>query len=212
MKSFLLTISGNIGSGKTTLAKLLSDKLDWKVYYEPFVENPYLQDFYKEMDKWSFHSQIYFLIRRFGEMQDMIKTGEPLILDRSIYEDAEIFAKNLFRSGMMNERDYKCYRELYSTFLKYLKPPDFLIYLRSDVDLLMERIGNRSRDIEKNISKDYISALNENYEEWISEYKLSEIFVINVGKMSFLENEEHLNLIVETVRNLYYPKLCDRKS
>ena len=182
MRKHFITISGNIGAGKSSLTKMLSEKLGWIPFYESVEDNPYLEDFYNDMKKWSFHLQIYFLSKRFNDSHSILKLNESVILDRTLYEDGEIFARNLYELGNMSERDYKNYKQLYNILINYLPKPDLMIYLRSDVDFLLQRIKKRSRDFEASIPKEYLLRLNNYYEEWISKYKISDLLIIDVKK------------------------------
>jgi deoxyadenosine/deoxycytidine kinase len=199
MKKYYIAISGNIGSGKTSLAKRLSEKFGWKPFFESVEDNPYLCDFYANMKQWSFHLQIYFLSKRFNDFQNIIREESSVILDRTIYEDAEIFAKNLHDIGNITDRDYQNYRNLYNVLVQYFKPPDLMIYLRSDVDFLFDRIKKRSRNCESDISKEYLEQLNNNYEKWIGDYNLSELLIVNARKIDYVNNENHFDLIVNMI-------------
>lgn len=199
MRKYFITISGNIGAGKSSLTKLLSEKFGWKPFYESVEDNPYLQDFYADMNKWSFHLQIYFLSKRFNDSHSILKLNESVILDRTLYEDGEIFARNLYELGNMSERDYKNYKQLYNILINYLPKPDLMIYLRSNVDFLMERIKKRSRDFESSIPKEYLFRLNNYYEEWISKYNISDLLIVDVEKVDYVNKPEDLSLIANMI-------------
>ncbi len=199
MKKYFITISGNIGAGKSSLTKMLSEKLGWIPFYESVEDNPYLEDFYNDMKKWSFHLQIYFLSKRFNDSHNILKLNESVILDRTLYEDGEIFARNLYELGNMSERDYKNYKQLYNILINYLPKPDLMIYLRSDVDFLIERIKKRSRDFEASIPKEYLLRLNNYYEEWISKYTISDLLIIDVKKFDYVNNPNDLNSVVNQI-------------
>ncbi len=201
MKKHFITIAGNIGAGKTSLTKLLSEKFGWKPFYESVEDNPYLRDFYADMKKWSFHLQIYFLSKRFNDSQSIIKDDHSVILDRTLYEDGEIFARNLHELGNMTDRDYENYRQLYSILIEYLPKPNLMIYLRSDVDFLTERIKKRSRDFESDIPKEYLERLNGYYEDWISRYNRSNLLIIDVTKIDYVNNSEDLDMVINMVKD-----------
>lgn len=198
-------IAGNIGSGKSSLTKLLTDSFGWKAHYETTDDNPYLTDFYSDMQRWSFHLQVYFLTHRFESIQRIRWTPETIVQDRTIYEDAYIFAENLHHMGLMAEREYKSYMELFKIMSSFLTPPDLLIYLKASVPTLMNQIQKRQRSFEAEIKADYLSRLNEKYDAWIEKYQ-GELLVINVDDFNFVDNTEHIenvvNIIGRTVANL----------
>jgi len=199
MKKFIV-VAGNIGIGKTSLVNSLSQELGWKPFIEAEAENPYLPDFYKDMSGWAFHSQIFFLTHRLKMHREINQLPEPVVLDRSIYEDAEIFARNLWLNGYLAKRDFDTYCELYQTTLTFLKPPDLVIYLRGSVELLQKRILKRNRNYEKQIPQAYLEQLNILYEKWISDYTLSPVLTIPAGNLDFVERPEHLALITSKVQ------------
>lgn len=199
MRKHFITISGNIGAGKSSLTKMLSEKLGWIPFYESVEDNPYLEDFYNDMKKWSFHLQIYFLSKRFNDSHSILKLNESVILDRTLYEDGEIFARNLYELGNMSERDYKNYKQLYNILINYLPKPDLMIYLRSDVDFLLQRIKKRSRDFEASIPKEYLLRLNNYYEEWISKYKISDLLIIDVKKYDYVNKPDDLDFVINQI-------------
>jgi deoxyadenosine/deoxycytidine kinase len=165
---FFVGIAGNIGVGKTTMTRELAKELAWKAYYEPVINNPYLDDFYKNMPRWAFHLQVYFLSKRFQSQLEISESNSSCIQDRTIYEDVEIFARTLHEQGSMDDRDYQNYRDFFGIMTSHLRPPDLILYLRADVDTLMERIRNRGRGFETTIRRDYLEALNQAYDRWAS--------------------------------------------
>ena len=181
-----IAIAGNIGAGKTTLTKLLAKHYRWQAHYEEVLENPYLDDFYHEMERWSFNLQIYFLYNRFSQILDIQKSGKKIIQDRSIYEDAYIFAPNLHSMGLLTKRDFENYKNMFSLMEKLVKGPDIMIYLRSSISKLVENIQLRGREFENSISIDYLSRLNERYEAWVQDYDKGKIISINVDKVNFV--------------------------
>jgi deoxyadenosine/deoxycytidine kinase len=198
MKKFV-AIAGNIGVGKSTLVDLLCGKLNWEPFYEPVTENPYLADFYRDMAAWAFHSQVFFLTHRLRAHHLIASHPTSVIQDRSVYEDAEIFAQNLFLQGYIHTRDYATYRELYETVMQFLPPPDLVIYLRASVPTLSSRISRRGRDYERSISPDYLSSLNKLYENWISNFTLCPVLSVPADDVDYVAHAGHLNLIVRKV-------------
>ena len=194
-----IAIAGNIGAGKTTLTKLLSKHYKFEGHYEDVVKNPYLDDFYDEMERWSFNLQIYFLNSRFRQIMDFTKNGKKIIQDRTIYEDAFIFAPNLKAMGLMTNRDFENYKSIFDLMESFVKAPDLLIYLRSEIPNLVDQIHKRGRDYENSISIDYLSRLNERYEAWTQTYKKGKILVIDVDSLDFVKNIEDLKLIIDKV-------------
>ena len=199
MEKFI-AVAGNIGVGKSTLVKLLSETLGWTPFYEPVTENPYLADFYEDMPAWGFHSQVYFLMRRLRIHRQLLKMNGSVIQDRSVYEDAEVFAHNLYRQNAINDRDYTTYRELYRVLVEFLPAPDLVIYLRASVPTLLNRISKRGRDYEKTISAEYLADLNTLYENWIDYFTLCPILAIPCDDLDYVAKPAHLELIVEKVR------------
>jgi len=191
MKKFI-TVAGNIGVGKSTLVEMICERLECQPFYEPVAENPYLSDFYKDMNTWSFHSQIFFLTHRLRIHQELMRESGSVMQDRSIYEDAEIFAQNLFLQGNLSERDYTTYRSLYRTLIEYLPPPDLMIYLRASVPTLLKRIALRNRD--------YLERLNSLYENWIQHFTLCPVLTIPADDLDYVTHPHHLELIVSKVR------------
>jgi deoxyadenosine/deoxycytidine kinase len=198
MKRFV-AIAGNIGVGKSTLATLLSEQLEWEPFLEAVDDNPYLADFYGDMRRWSFHSQIYFLSRRLRHHWQLLQRANSVIQDRTVYEDAEIFARNLHRQGMMDERDYRSYWELYQVVTTVLPPPDLIVYLRASVDTCQERIRLRGRSYEQDIESAYLAQLNKLYEEWIDHFSLCPVLTVPSDDLDFVLNIKHLELITDRI-------------
>lgn len=199
MKRFI-AVAGNIGVGKSTLVNLLCGQLGWEPFFEGVVDNPYLADFYADMAGWAFHSQIFFLARRLRDLRRLMYFPRTVVQDRSVYEDAEIFAKNLYRQGLISERDWKCYRELYEVLTELLPPPDLVVYLQASVTTLVERIAARGREYEKGIAPDYLAQLNALYQEWIGSFTLCPVLTVPADRLDFVANSDHLELIVEKVQ------------
>jgi deoxyadenosine/deoxycytidine kinase len=199
MKKFV-AVAGNIGVGKSTLVALLCQRLDWQPFYEPVADNPYLADFYKDMSSWSFHSQIFFLTHRLRAHRQLLDHPTSVLQDRTVYEDAEIFAENLYRQGLIHPRDYHTYRELYEVLTDFLPPPDLVLYLRASVPTLLSRISNRGRDYERQITFEYLSQINTLYEEWIARFSLCPVLTVPSDDLDYVANSRHLNLIVEKVQ------------
>jgi len=196
-----LAISGNIGSGKTTLAEKLGKYYNWEVEYEVVDKNPYLPDFYDDMSQWSFHTQIFFLNTRFRQNLKIQKKGTNIIQDRTIYEDAYVFAKNLNQTGFLADREFETYLALYDSMSAFIKPPDLLIYLKADIPKLVERIHNRGRAYENLIRIDYLRDLNALYEDWINQYRDSKVLAINVNDLNFDKNADDLSYIVNRIES-----------
>ena len=196
----IIAIAGNIGAGKTSLTKQLSKSLKYKPYYEDVIANPYLDDFYNHMERWSFNLQIYFLNSRFKQLVAIDKVNENVIQDRTIYEDAFIFAPNLNSMGLMTQRDYDNYLSLFDTMLNLVKPPDLLVYLQSSIPNLVNKIHKRGRDYEKTISIEYLSRLNERYEAWITNYNSGNLLKVNVDDLDFVENKTDYETILELIK------------
>ncbi len=194
-----VAVAGNIGSGKSSLTKLLSEHFGWRAYYESVDDNPYLDDFYKDMRRWSFNLQIYFLSKRFKDHMEIVNLPYSVIQDRSIYEDAEIFARNLYEMGNMDERDYRNYVELFNIMTSFLKPPDLIIYLRANVDTLVKQIKLRGRAFEQNIPREYLEQLNKHYEDWVSRYNLGKILILETDEIDFVNDKEDFEHVVEIV-------------
>jgi len=198
MKRFV-AIAGNIGVGKSTLTALLSERLNWEPFFEAVNDNPYLADFYGDMQRWSFHSQIYFLSRRLRHHWQLLERANSVVQDRTVYEDAEIFARNLYRQGLMEERDYRSYHGLYDVVTTVLPPPDLIVYLKASLPTLQKRIRLRGRSYEQDISAIYLGQLNELYEEWIAGFSLCPVLSVPSDDLDFVLNPGHLELIVDKV-------------
>jgi len=194
MKKFVI-VAGNIGVGKSTLVGMLCQRLGWQPFYEPEAENPYLADFYRDMRTWAFQSQVFFLSRRLRSHRQLLDHPTSAIQDRSVYEDAEIFAENLYRQGLMAPRDYASYRDLYQVLMEFLPPPDLVIYLRASVATLMERITLRGRGYEREISPAYLGQLNDLYEGWIANFSLCPVLTVPADDLNYVTHPEHLELI-----------------
>ncbi len=194
-----VVVAGNIGVGKSTLVRMLCSRLDWKPYYEPVADNPYLADFYRDMKTWSFHSQIFFLTNRLKTHKALLNQPIPVIQDRSVYEDAEVFAHNLYRQGLMDERDYQTYRGLYEVLTAFLPPPDLVVYLRASVETLLLRIGQRGRDYELEIEPAYLSQLASLYEDWIRSFSFCPVLTVPADNLDFVADPEHFDLIARKI-------------
>ena len=198
MKKFIV-VAGNIGVGKSTLVSLLSQRLGWQPFYEPEGDNPYLPDFYQDMRLWAFQSQVFFLARRLQTHRQVIDHPASAIQDRSVYEDAEIFAANLYHQELMAERDYQCYNDLYHGLTAFLPPPDLVVYLRASVQTLRDRISNRGRGYESEISSSYLAQLNELYETWVSSFSLCPVLTVPADDLNYVARPAHLDLIVRKI-------------
>lgn len=194
-----IAIAGNIGAGKTTLTKLLAKHYKWEAQLEDVVDNPYLDDFYNQMERWSFNLQVYFLNSRFRQVSLIRESGKDIIQDRTIYEDAHIFAPNLHAMGLMTNRDFENYKSLFDLMESFVEGPDLLIYLRSSISNLVSQIHKRGRDYENSISIEYLSRLNERYEAWISNYDKGNLLIIDVDPLDFVANPEDLGLIINKI-------------
>ena len=194
-----VAIAGNIGAGKTTLTKLLAKHYKWEAQLEDVVDNPYLDDFYNQMERWSFNLQVYFLNSRFRQVLQIRQSGKEIIQDRTIYEDAHIFAPNLHAMGLMTNRDFENYKSLFDLMESLVQGPDILIYLRSSIPNLVSQIHKRGRDYENSISIDYLSRLNERYEAWVSKYDKGKLLIIDVDHLDFVDNPEDLGSVINTI-------------
>ena len=195
-----IAIAGNIGVGKTSLAKILSKNYNWKLELESVKKNPYLSDFYEDMEKWSFHLQIYFLNNRFEQNQKILKSKNPVIQDRTIYEDEVIFTKNLYESGFLKKREYNNYLKLFNSIIRYVKPPNLIIYLRNNnIGKLVNNIEKRDRVFEKSIQIQYLKNLHLSYEKWIKNYSLNKILIIDVTELDFIKKREDLEFVVDKI-------------
>jgi deoxyadenosine/deoxycytidine kinase len=194
-----IAICGNIGSGKTTLTTKLAKHYGWEALLEAVDENPYMRDFYEDMSRWAFHVQICFLNSRFKQVCEIRDRNKITIQDRTIYEDAYIFASNLYKGGHMHERDYRSYHDIFNSMIKFVPPPDLLIYLKADIPKLVSQIQKRGRDYEYAIRLDYLRNLNEHYEKWIGSYTLGKLLIIDVNNLDFVENIEDFAYVVDKV-------------
>ena len=194
-----IAIAGNIGSGKTTLTKLLAKHYGYRPLFESTDNNPYINSFYEDMRRWSFNLQIYFLHTRFKQLVDIRKTGANIIQDRTLYEDAYIFAPNLHAMGLMNTRDFENYTQMFELVSSFIQPPDLLIYLRGDVPSLIRQIQKRGREYENAIRLDYLTSLNQRYENWINEYDKGKMLVVNIEELNFADNPEDLGVVINKI-------------
>ncbi len=198
MKKFVV-VAGNIGVGKSTLVNLLGQQLGWQPFYEPVAENPYLADFYTDMPRWSFHSQIFFLANRLRTHRELLDHPSSVVQDRSVYEDAEIFARNLYEQGYLAERDFASYRRLYEVLVELLPPPDLVLYLRASVPTLQQRIARRARDYESRIRPDYLAQLNTLYEKWTQAFSFCPVLTVPADSLDYVAHDTHLELVVQKV-------------
>jgi deoxyadenosine/deoxycytidine kinase len=195
-----VAVAGNIGVGKTNLTTLLANHLGWRAYYEPVIDNPYLDSFYDDMERWSFHLQVFFLSKRFEIHREMVKSGRPCIQDRTIYEDKEIFAYTLYRQGFMSERDHVNYTALFDAMTSFLRMPDLIVYLRADVPTLLERIRCRGRACESEISGDYLAALNAAYEGWCSRVaRDADVLTLDTDRLDLVQDESAIEHVLASV-------------
>lgn len=194
-----IAVAGNIGAGKTTLTSLLAKNMKWEPHYEDVDDNPYLNDFYDDMQRWSFNLQIFFLNSRFEQITRIRQSGKTIIQDRTIYEDAHIFAPNLHSMGLMTTRDFNNYLSLFNLMNKFVSPPDLLIYLRGSVPTLVNQIARRGRDYENSIRIDYLKRLNERYEAWISTYDQGKLLIIDIDDINFADNPEDMGVIINKI-------------
>lgn len=194
-----LAVSGNIGSGKTTLTEKLSKHYGWKAEFEAVDNNPYLPDFYEDMKRWAFHLQVYFLNSRFNQIKKIQESSNPTVQDRTIYEDAYIFAANLYKSNLLSERDYTNYKSLFDSMITHVKAPDLLIYLKADIPKLVGQIEKRGRTYETAMRIDYLKNLNQHYEDWIGGYQEGKLLIVDVNNLDFVERQEDFSLIVQKI-------------
>jgi len=197
--SMHIAVAGNIGSGKTTLTNLLSKHFSWDAHYEDVEDNPYITDFYNDMQRWSFNLQIYFLNTRFNQILSFRRSGKTLIQDRTIYEDAYIFAPNLHAMGLMSTRDFENYFTLFNMLSSLIQPPDLVVYLRATVPTLVKQIQKRGRKYEDNIRLDYLKRLNERYEAWIDSYNMGKLLIVDVDSYNFIDKPEDLSIVIDKV-------------
>ena len=207
MKHYVV-IAGNIGAGKSTLVGMMCEMLGWRAYFEPVAENPYLEDFYRDMTRWAFHSQVFFLTHRVRSHRALMDDPQAVVQDRSLYEDAEVFARNLHLQGRMTERDWGTYTDLYRTFTTVLPPPDLVVYLRASVQTLQRRIALRGRGFEAGITDEYLGQLNDLYEQWIAYFDLAPVLVVPSDRLDFVRHSRDLKAIVRTVEE----RLRDRQG
>ena len=200
-RKFFVSIAGNIGSGKSSLTSLISKKFEWIAYFESVSDNPYLEDFYSDMNRWSFNLQVYFLSHRFRIHKEILQQKKSVIQDRSIYEDVEIFAKNLFELGRMDERDYYNYKNLFVEMCNYLRPPDLLLYLKAEIPTLIKQIKMRGRDFEKSIEINYLEKLNESYNSWIRDYNYGQAITVETDELDFVNSKDDLNYICKVLQS-----------
>ncbi len=194
-----IAVAGNIGSGKTTLANMLAKHYGWDIQLEDNDDNPYISDFYEDMQRWSFNLQVYFLNVRYNNIKKIRENDRPTIQDRTIYEDANIFAPNLHAMGLMSTRDYENYSALFSSLNTMIQPPDLLIYLRGTIPTLVKQIQQRGRDYEDSIRLDYLKRLNERYEAWISTYKLGKLVILNIDELDFENDSNDANFVINKI-------------
>jgi len=199
MDKYFITIAGNIGVGKSTLVRLLSQRHGWEPVFEAVEENPYLADFYQDMPRWSFQSQVFFLSRRLRQHNGLLKYKKSVIQDRSVYEDAEIFARNLYDQGNMGNRDWACYFDLYRTLAAMLPAPDLVIYLKADMPTLRRRITMRGREYEQDIDEKYLERLNVLYDRWADGFRLCPVLTVDTNNLNFVQNDEHLDQIWQKI-------------
>lgn len=194
-----IAVAGNIGSGKTTLTRMLAEHFGWTPRYESVEHNPYLADFYQDMERWSFNLQIFFLNKRFKDVVEILKSDDCIIQDRTIYEDAKIFAPNLHSMGLMSARDFENYSDLFDLMMSLVRPPDLLIYLRSSIPNLVANIQKRGREYENSIRIDYLKGLNDRYEEWISGYDQDKLLILDVDQLNFEENPKDFETVIDRI-------------
>jgi deoxyadenosine/deoxycytidine kinase len=200
MQKRLILVSGNIGSGKTSLTERIGERLGWKTAYESVADNPYLPDFYANMKAWSFHLQVFFLGHRAQQHLELFEDPRSAIIDRSIYEDAYIFARALHSMGNINERDYQTYRQVFNLVVKNLPPPSLLIYLKAPVDVLVKRIHKRGREIESSISPEYLTLLDSYYSDWVANFDLCPVLTLHTGDLDFVHKTAHMDQVVERIQ------------
>ncbi|MGV3706643.1 MAG: deoxynucleoside kinase [Arcticibacter sp.] len=204
LKNVHIAVVGNIGAGKTTLTELLAKHLGWEAHFEAVDNNPYLEDFYNDMKRWSFNLQIYFLNSRFNQIKEIQAMDHSVIQDRTIYEDAYIFAENLNEMGLMSARDYENYRSIFDNMTSFIKPPDLLIYLKASIPTLVNNIQRRGRDYEAGIRLDYLSKLNDKYQKWIDGYKEGKLLILDKDKLDFSNNPEDLGFIIQNIEREFH--------
>jgi deoxyadenosine/deoxycytidine kinase len=201
VKKYFVAVAGNIGVGKSSLTTLLARRMGWEPFFEAVAENPYLADFYADMPTWSFHSQVFFLSRRLYDYRALMEHPTSVLQDRTVYEDAEIFARNLYRQGLMSERDWSSYWDLYSAVSTLLPPPDLVVYLQASVSVLTQRIEMRGREFEQQISEEYLARLNDLYDEWVAGFNLCPVLTIATDNLDFVHAPEHLDIIAARIED-----------
>jgi len=201
-KNPFVGLAGNIGVGKTTFTQMISKRLNWTPYFESVDDNPYLQDFYEDMSRWSFNLQIYFLHKRFQSHREMVQSSQGVIQDRTIYEDVEIFARNLYKMGLMDQRDWTNYNHLFQVMTSYLRKPDLIVYLKATTDTLLNRIKGRSRDFEKTIDPEYLHSLNIAYNHWVAQIEDIPVMVVETDTFNIFKDEEELNAIIRKMKEI----------
>jgi deoxyadenosine/deoxycytidine kinase len=206
--SYYIVIAGNIGVGKTTLTDLLSKRLSWEPMFEAFKENPFLADFYDDMPRWAFHSQVFFLSQRLKQHHFLLRRNGSIVQDRCIYEDAEVFARNLHLQGSLSEKEWEAYEDLYRAIVRVLAPPNLLVYLQASPPTLLARIAQRGREYERTISESYIAQLNGCYEDWIDHFKLCPTLTIQTDGLDYVRYEDHLDLIIDRISERLHGKDC----
>jgi len=203
-----VAIAGNIGAGKSTLTGMLAEALGWQPFYEANTENPYLADFYMDMRRWSFHSQVFFLGKRLEHHRQLLDHPISAVQDRTVYEDAEIFARNLYEQGYMSDRDYDAYRRLYQAISAFLPPPDLIVYLRASVDTLIQHIRQRGRAFERDMDPSYVAQLNALYESWIASWTLCPVLTVSMDELDFFHNHDHFVSIANEVAHRLQVRAC----
>ncbi|MBI5052184.1 MAG: deoxynucleoside kinase [Chloroflexi bacterium] len=206
MTKYFVAIAGNIGVGKSTLTTLMTQKLGWSPFFEAVEENPYLADFYKDMSRWSFHSQAFFLSRRLQQHYELLQRDDSVLQDRSVYEDAEVFARNLYRQGNMSARDWQTYYDLYTILSQLLTPPHLVVYLKASVPTLLRRIAQRGREYERTISAEYLASLNELYDDWVSRFALCPVLTVETDNLDYVQHDAHLDQIVGRINDRLHGK------
>lgn len=200
MSDYFVAVAGNIGAGKSTLTGMLADRLGWQPFYEANADNPYLADFYQDMQRWSFHSQVFFLGKRLEHHRQILDYPGSVVQDRTVYEDAEVFATNLYRQGHMSDRDYDAYRRLYRTISAFLPPPNLIIYLKASTHTLLQHIQQRGRSFEQSIQHEYIHRLNDLYNRWIDSWTACPVLKVDMDRVDFQQTPDHFDSVVEQLR------------